>query len=401
MTHESKGDRNSIFRFVVASRNLKAGNEIMSDEPLAIGPMGTSHLLCLTCYKPIISDTFFKCPDCSWPMCSIECSCNKIHEKECEFLMDDKEKVGPPITNDETPRYDVIIILRCLLLKKINPMSWKEILKMESHSTKKKAESDIYHKAAVEYLYNLCGKEYDKDTIHHVRGAITTNCLQVRGPYGSTLRAIYPNIRFFNHSCLPNVYLSSTPEGIMKARASIDIPKYEELNICYAPCDAPFLERQVSLQKSYYFTCNCVRCKDPTELNTYFSNPKCLQCRDKSLIRSTRGSSIVWLCKSCNTESTSDEVEQELYEWLFRLEMNDLFGNGTPFKICSALKMVENSFHSKHYIFLKTCQKALNKLRYNSTLDSLKLKKTIWDYILQIYSALEPGITKRRGKQHQ
>lgn len=66
--------RNHIYgNYVVASRCIEAGEIIIREKPLNIGPYGTSDVLplCLSCGKDVGLSS--KCSTCKWPVCGPKC----------------------------------------------------------------------------------------------------------------------------------------------------------------------------------------------------------------------------------------------------------------------------------------------------------------------------------------
>lgn len=49
------------FRYVIASKDLKAGSVILQEEPLAVGPSTSCKVLCLGCYYNLEKDEEFSC----------------------------------------------------------------------------------------------------------------------------------------------------------------------------------------------------------------------------------------------------------------------------------------------------------------------------------------------------
>ncbi len=63
-----------IGRYLEASRDIKPGELIITEEALVTGPSGdpTPHKICLGCYKVITGEPV-DCSICKWPMCSEKC----------------------------------------------------------------------------------------------------------------------------------------------------------------------------------------------------------------------------------------------------------------------------------------------------------------------------------------
>ena len=55
-------------RYVVATRDIKAGEVIFEEQPVTAGPKQFTPPVCLGCFDPV--DGSFVCPRCGWPMCS-------------------------------------------------------------------------------------------------------------------------------------------------------------------------------------------------------------------------------------------------------------------------------------------------------------------------------------------
>lgn len=385
-------------QYLVAGCQLKAGQRILRDTPLIVAPLATSTLLCLGCSAAIVSDDFVKCPQCEWPLCSPECATSKFHTDECPILARDSKKIGPPKELKETPRYDIIMVMRCILLQSADPSSWKVLLSMASHVEQRKAAQDWHHKSTVYYLTEILHVDCDADTVHQVRSAIATNAIEIMSEKGTRLRALYPRIRLLNHSCVPNTHLTSESDGVMEVRTAISVNSGEPLHICYTGTTMPLWERQASLHNSYYFTCACSRCEDPTELGTYFSSPKCPECKGFYLEPSRKLEEIMWVCQNCKIEQNNSVMKEKVDEWLCKIETDDLFEGSSAKEVKAVLDYAERTFHPCHYIWMKVAQLTLWKMRDNSpTIETLKLRRDIWIRLLELYSTFEPGLTRRRG----
>ncbi|EFA76267.1 autophagy protein 9 [Heterostelium album PN500] len=73
-----------------------------------------------------------------------------------------------------------------------------------------------------------------------------------------------PAASYFNHSCCPNLAdVRGTTVVVFKALHFIS--KGTPISISYLDLDQPTHERQSYLKTFYYFTCQCLRCKDQTD----------------------------------------------------------------------------------------------------------------------------------------
>lgn len=87
--------------------------------------------------------------------------------------------------------------------------------------------------------------------------------------------AIFDRASFIEHNCYPNLYKSFTDSGQVLLRAMKPIAPGDHLSICYTDPLWGTINRRHHLQTSKYFTCQCERCQDPTELNTFYDGVKC------------------------------------------------------------------------------------------------------------------------------
>lgn len=80
-------------RYVVAAKNIKAGEILFEETPFAYGPKADSPVVCLGCYNRLngkASDEN-RCSKCGWPLCST-CTDHPVHAKECELFSVNKVK---------------------------------------------------------------------------------------------------------------------------------------------------------------------------------------------------------------------------------------------------------------------------------------------------------------------
>ncbi|KAK7072642.1 hypothetical protein SK128_012619 [Halocaridina rubra] len=379
-------------RYLVASRDIPAGHLIFKEKPLAIGPPSSSKAICLGCHSPITSPDYPKCPRCFWPLCSPECANSILHIPECKYLSTDENSHGPPKSIDETPRYDVVLLLRCLALRNIKPDAWKIIEKMVSHSEKYEKEKEPFHMTSVTYITEFLKDVCDVQTAHHVRGAIITNAINTRGPQGQTIRGLYSKIYLLNHSCVPNVTLRADVYSTLYIHAAKVIKKGDPLVFSYVTSAAPLWQRQEELKCIYNFLCKCQRCTDPTELGTHFSNPLCSKCK-RGFLEPAENYQHPWTCSDCGESKDLEhiiKVDDEI--------LDEITKSCTSFRDSSAmLQTVLKSYHPKHYVWLRIAQTILGKFSNENDTESLTLRKDIWQQVLLLFFKIEPGLTRRRG----
>lgn len=380
-----------VGRQLVASRNLPEGHLVMREAPVALGPTATSFPICLGCHSPIREEDLTRCPRCSWPLCSHQCAAAPRHQAECAVLATDTKGVAAPTGYEKTPRYDVILVLRCLLLQQTDPAAWEKVRAMESHAERRRQENEPHTETAVAYFTRVLDPGWDEEAVRHVHGAIITNAINTYGARKEAVRGLYTTLYLMNHSCCPNVTIRSDAEGTVYARAAVPIKKGEPLLFSYLPPSDPLWQRQNDLNNLYYFRCTCERCTDHTELGTYFSSPLCRKCSG-GFLEPYEGAGRPWSCPECGDEQPEEVVARETEEFAQRVQEE-----GTTFE--AAMQMLtdaSNTFHTNHYVWLTAAQVVLQHLQ-DSTPASLSLRRDLWQRIIGLYQRLEPGATRRKG----
>ncbi|XP_071549539.1 SET domain-containing protein SmydA-8-like [Panulirus ornatus] len=378
-------------RFAVASRKLPAGLVFMEEAPLVVGPKASPVLVCLGCHAAITQDDFHPCPECWWPLCSSQCASSPLHLPECSILAQDTTHTAQPKAQGDTSHYDIIFLLRCLLLRSHNPSGWKTLLDMAHHSKQREAE----HMASVTYLTEVLHVDYDEEVVRQVKGAIITNAIEIST--NTKLEAMYPRVRLLNSSCRPNVELLCGSGAVMQVRTAMPIEVGEPLCFSYTGTMLPVWERQESLRSGYYFKCECVRCADPTELETYFSSPKCPRCRGFYLQPCMRPGDTLWTCPKCKIGRTDSKIQADVQDWLERIQMTDVLGKCSVKHLVTMLDQVKAEFHPQHYVWMRLAQVVLRHLYHNNTEEALQLRSRLWQRLMALHNTFNPGLNRRRG----
>uniref|UniRef100_A0A6A7G7A2 Protein msta-like n=2 Tax=Hirondellea gigas TaxID=1518452 RepID=A0A6A7G7A2_9CRUS len=379
-------------RSLVATKGLLAGYQVIQELPLLIGPTALSVPICLSCHAPV--STLYRCPVCQWPMCSETCSDDPLHISECQILSHDKKMIGVPTNEDPTPRYDLILILRCLLLKHSDPKQWKKLLSLNSHWKQRKKDAEPHHMAAVQYFSKVCPTGHDEDTLHKIRGIVITNCINSRTSSGVSLRGIYPTISLLNHSCRPSVALRSDEHGQLFVHTTVEVEEDDQLVFSYVPPGEPYWKRQRDLHDVYYFKCSCERCADRTEINTHFSSLKCPKCK-KGFMDPMLNKKKTYRCSSCNYSIHQVKLMH------LSIALQALYNNEDKIvDVASAINLLKEIHvrgHGKHYTWLACAAIILKALGKTITMDAHRLRKQLWMRVIDMHSILEPGMTRRRG----
>ena len=78
--------KSEVGRYIIASRNIEAGEVIFAEEAFALGPAHDSLPSCLNCFKVANPEDGYLCPKCHLPVCDEMCAEGEEHAKECAIL---------------------------------------------------------------------------------------------------------------------------------------------------------------------------------------------------------------------------------------------------------------------------------------------------------------------------
>jgi len=405
----------SLGRYLVATRDLKPGEMVISETPLVIGPQAVTIPICLACYKPATSK--YACTQCGWPMCNANCSKSEVHQAECTLTASRGTPLQMPANcfNKPYPIYEVVTILRCLYLKQVSGAKWKKLKELEPHEEARrnngKYDKDIATMVRVirEFL-KIPETVFTDQEILDVCGVLNVNAHEL--PVTPTpVQALYANISILEHSCINNASKHFDGDFRVVIRAAVNIKKGEHISINYSDPMWGTSSRQLHLAETKYFTCSCVRCADPTELGTMFSSIRCPQCTDEQggYLVSTNpaagpDSRVDWRCVVCSKQQPStflEAVTQSIGEELVMLEKGSV-------EACQAfIKKHSQNLHPNHYylqdIKLALCQMIGQSATgqgheiFNLTEKELLYKQKIGMELLEVANTISPGISRLRG----
>ncbi|XP_055371050.1 SET domain-containing protein SmydA-8-like [Condylostylus longicornis] len=294
-------------RGVIATRDIKAGEIIFREMPLLIGLTGRKESVlntCSLCYK-LLDEKKMMCPKgCSLPICE-QCSRKQQHNKECEIY----RKYGPlEPTKIDPASLRSLTVIRGLFLKK----EQKHMIYAMQANTDSTYRNEINNAAK-------CFKNFPTDSqtveyFHRIVSVLNTNAFEVlsrNNGHEIALRGLYPLAGIMNHECTPNtahLYEDGTNEMVVKATRAI--PRGEEITTTYTKLLWSTKSRQLYLRLTKQFTCNCPRCKDPTERGTYLGAFYCRtqQCGGLIIQEDPTAQSSIWKCEKCNTRYDSRQM---------------------------------------------------------------------------------------------
>lgn len=351
-------------RCLVATRALQAGELILKERPLVVGPKLFSNAVCLGCgvqLDPSDSKSPYICR-CHYPMCSSKCSASVWHKMECSLLCSRNEPVHIDLSASPNPAYIAITPLRCLLLLRHEQQS--------KNSKESQADDDVFTKRQLQHLQThkevrsslehvqmteqqvlselkrLQLKSATPEEINQVCGALDVNGFDTPLP---GVVALLATASMLEHDCTPNTQRTFTDDLALQLWAAQRIGKGEHLTASYTDPLWGTGNRRYFLRQTKHFDCTCSRCSDPTEFGSELSTLKCPKCCGNSAADSDPsaelGADMVQIkagmmrarkpldtesefaCDLCDTVMTSIQVNQlidKIGQQLINLERCDV-----------------------------------------------------------------------------
>ncbi|KAK3926931.1 SET domain-containing protein SmydA-8, isoform A [Frankliniella fusca] len=431
-------------RYLVATKDIAAGDLILREEALIVGPCQNSKPVCLGCLKQFDGEHYIRssdnedchrCMGCQWPLCSPTCpglerDGHARHAllghtyEECAAL----SAAGPSgrrvmDLRARTPLYNVIVPLRILLLEKQDPARWRAVRRMQSHDSVRRQIPGVWQVnqlGVVDRIRNEFGlQQFAEDEIHSVCGILEVNAFEV----GDGQRALYDLAFLLAHDCTPNTSHADDESRALSIRASVPIPKGRAITLSYAYTIQGTLKRREHLKESKFFDCCCPRCSDPTELGTMCSALVCPRCGRASVLPTDPlQADAPWRCVPRSAPAPAptpagkhaepnpcpgyEMPAKEVKEFLDKLtdesealDHNDVMGL-EGFLVKHAARLHPNHFvllgakHSLSQVYGKVQGYLIHQLS-----DALLERKlTICREILRIFDVLEPGVSRLRGE---
>lgn len=266
-------------RALIASRDIKAGEILLSDAPLLLYPASPTSpasssssistlTFCSHCFRSLRSAPV-PCVFCpSAVFCSTRCLSaglsSRHHPSLCGVLA-----ALPPLPNSDLLS-QAHYLLAAFVLSSSSPANFHLLLSLDGGDASPTQDDAVF-------LHSLLGP-LTGFSLELTAGLIAKdkrNSFGLMEPLRKedagrrTVRAygIYPNASFFNHDCLPNAcrfdYLDRDVDGNtdITIRAINDIPEGREVCLSYFPANWGYTERQQRLMEDYGFHCICDRCE--------------------------------------------------------------------------------------------------------------------------------------------
>ncbi|XP_053610807.1 SET domain-containing protein SmydA-8-like isoform X2 [Plodia interpunctella] len=399
----------TLGRYLVAVKDLRAGEKIFMDTPFVLGPNSDTSLVCYNCYLPLINK-FLVCKQCAMaPLCGEGCpqplTYNWHSKSECEFFRTLK------LTKGLSPMVMVqnvgsLIVLRALLKKTTDPQTWQEFMQLETHLEERKNSSVWeFYENTVTFIESLGLLEDipDKNIVQKICAAIDVNCFDVRGPQipgigcSEILRGVYLQAALLAHDCAGNTHMAINDNNLLVCHASSDIKKGETIYYNYTDPLKGTALRQQHLLIGKYFKCTCERCADATELGTFVSSAICPTCKTGYLSTTDGGE---WTCNDCKKDFAQEIIGHRIQCCADKL---DFINKKDEKELEEYIRNVSLVLAPNHYLLLDAKQRLAGVLRDvinrepHPTKKVMRRKIQLCNELLPIIEKLTPGISRTKA----
>ena len=287
-----KIESNSIEgRFLVSTRDIKAGEVILHEYPITTAPNFTTAPVCLGCYKSVCGQKGYKCSKCNWPLCGKSCEKAKDHISECDYFVANKIKIKSFSQKNEIDlKYDAIAVLRVLLKKETNSVEYECFDQLESHYDEWTKDNDWLegHDEVIKTLTKVFKVMASKEDILRIFGVFYTNDFSTIVDSGeesaNKVRLCYSMVAMCSNDCLPNTWrtIGNTDNGFKhEVTSRRKIAKGEKITLAYEDIFLPTLLRRKDLKHGKKFLCRCKRCQSVDELGSFAGSIPCGSCDGK------------------------------------------------------------------------------------------------------------------------
>lgn len=269
-------------RCIMAREDIAEGDTLFLDYPVLTGPKQNCGCICLGCYTCLPDVPDYLCSKCRLPMCGKECEDKGYHYLECPVFAEANFKLNLDEFKDDTSLYESILPLRCYLIKQQDEKKWRTILALESHDDLRRGSElwEVEQVNVCDFLREKVKIKCGDAQLHSITGILDVNCHEVKSSVPGTrvecrVRGLYPLCAMMSHDCFSNTHHTFTDDMTMVTVASRNIAKGEQISGIYTHLLSGTTERRKHLRYGKFFDCVCGRCRDPTELGTFFSALRC------------------------------------------------------------------------------------------------------------------------------
>ncbi|XP_076654987.1 SET domain-containing protein SmydA-8 isoform X2 [Halictus rubicundus] len=382
-------------RYLQAAKDLAAGEVILRENPLIVGPIISSKdYVCFACLRflpKVRKMSQYLCSKCNIaPLCGSICEEeSKYHTTdECEIFKKNQDLSSENIEDI----IGVLLPLRLWLLKQRDPGAWGQVESMEAHIHKRR-NTPVWKDREINVInvikaLNLI-PDHDASTselLQQLCGILDVNVFELRSPGGVDglfLRGLY----------------------MLTVYASLPIQQGETVFFNYTSSFLGTSGRREHLRGGKYFECECSLCKDPYEMGSYMSCILCPQCRQgyigiqNPLAINPYEKSMRWQCNRCRRSIGGRLVRTTLN--ISRTLIEDTDGSDVKSLETLATKLIR-SFHPNHFVMLSLKQKLLAAYRKematpNPSKKCMQRMLETCKEVCDVLEIVEPGISRLKA----
>lgn len=288
-------------RGIFATRDISPGEIIFVDAPLLLGPRAGKQIkeICVNCFTNV--DLKSCSNGCGLPVCCRSCENSPKHQNECRMILNWRKSSTSEI---DSTLYKVLSPIRSLLLEGASKELAECLL----------AHSDSRHGFEVDLIkeqLKLDIGEAEEKFMRSMCAVMDANAFEVivgNEEHQSSLRGVYPLGSMANHNCLPNTMHYFDSHQRMFTKATVFIPKDQEIFHSYCRIIWSTPTRRYHLIKTKNFWCNCKRCKDPTEFGSFIGSFLCEHCSGTIVAENPLKMNSNWICLSCSRTITGKRI---------------------------------------------------------------------------------------------
>jgi len=367
----------------------------MSTLPACVGPRLHQPVpCCVGCHTA--SPKLTECAKCRLPLCNSSCGEKTIHQAECSLITKSNmmDHIG----------LSAVTPLRIIALKDTAPNTYETVLSMEANLEELKARPlwKYLEENVLQPVLALNIENISIEIIEHIVGIILTNSFEVVGK-GCLLFGLFFPPAMMNHHCVGNVRITLDDSNRMTVLASRQIKKNTPINFNYGRSLDTTWTRQINLNENKFFTCQCERCLDPSELGSNISSIKCFQnnCSGPVLPSDPLSMKQDWFCNSCKSVVPAEDARNILKE--LQKETSSLNSNNLK-DVTRVLNKFAKLLHTNHGVLTELKQFLISGLGRLPGYAMAQLKESdhkqkilLCQEVLEVLDIVDPGLTLGRG----
>ena len=335
------------------------------------------------------------CAGCQWPLCCAGCQDSPQHRQECLLLS--QAGVVPALDSEHSNQwiYTAVALLRVLLLKRDQPDQWEKVEQLMDHWEERATNTEVVK--AMKIMFAFFSKKLSLDWIsledvQHVFGVLQTNSVSLISRQG---RTFYPVVSLLSHSCLPNLEPVSNPAATIKLRAKTRIEAGQQLTMRYTSFLSPVWRRRQEIKTEWMFDCDCVRCIDNSDLNTFLSALSC-HCGGFYSNKLDNKHGFTFSCSGCQQARDFTEKFERFQQIEERLSSCSL----TREELRSFLAEIDadEQIHDQFYLKVKANMKYCEMFQDSSDRETLEEVMSRVKTVLNLIRDIDQGCSKVTGK---